>query len=211
MENPNPRSVQQARHIIQQRAQEAAAAPNVAERAASGARALLPGEILRPAAVEQGTLWLELAITHRCTIIDGALDWDRGMDEIGPDLLALAGCESGVRELAISRTRAALVRQYRTPLEDDLIRLLSSAASIAMSDSTVFSARVVSLFQTKLDHEVERWRPISGARIKYGPVEVAVLPGPDGEVAAVELRLRQGCWRLPATLGEALVERFKTL
>jgi hypothetical protein len=189
-------------------AQEAGTASDVTERAARGASALLPGEILRPMLVQPTTLWLDLAIAQRATVNDGTLVWTPGMEEIGPDLLALTGCEPGIRTNALREARAALVSQYRTPLEQGLLDVLESAAVIVGGNHTVLSLQITSLFQAMPNCEVEPWRPTGGARIKSGCVQVAVLASPDGEIAAVELRLRQGTWRLPVIISEALLVQF---
>jgi hypothetical protein len=215
VENTNMPNIQRALPIIRQLAQEVGTAPDLAERATRGALALLPREILGLSMVQPSIIGLNLAIAHRSTINDGTLSWDRGMEEIGPDLLTLAGCEKEMRERILSETRTTLARRHRTPLEESLLRLLKGAATIATQDSTVLSVRVASLFRERQNREVEQWQPPSGARVRSGSTEIAVLAGPDGEIAAVELRLyhpnEEECWRLPVSLGAGLVEQFKTL
>jgi len=216
MQDSNIRDMHRRMSIIRQIIGEAGTAPDAAELAAQGARALLPGEIIRNAG-DTSTLWLELAIAYRATVNDDgdALLWDAGMDQIGPCLLALADCEPEVRERILSETRLALTRRHRTPLEESLLRLLKGAATIASQDSAILSVRVASLFRERPNREVEQWQPTSGARVRSGSTEIAVLAGPNGEIAAVELRLyhpnEEECWRLPVSLGAGLVEQFKTL
>ncbi|GHO93602.1 hypothetical protein KSF_036500 [Reticulibacter mediterranei] len=197
--------------IIRQRAQEAGTASDVTERATRGARALLPGEIFGQSVPQPSTLWLELAIAYRSTLNDDgdALIPTPGMEEIIPDLLALAGCEPEVRWPILRERRAALVSQPRTPLEQSLIRLLASAGTIVEAQHSSLSIRITSLFQEMPDHEIQLWQPASGAWIKSGSVEVAVLTTPECEITAVELRLSQSMWRLPSVIGKPLIAQFQ--